>query len=87
MGSVVVAIVEETAAVALDIYIDNVRSGTEGEKEKDTYRTGEFALLHRLERFGDRVADFNAALFELLSGSPKPRVLFDARGKLKKIFV
>ena len=84
IGSVVVAIVEETAAVALDIYIDNVRNEIEGERGRDRYRTGEFALLHRLESLGDRVADFNAALFEFLSGSPKARVLFNARGELGK---
>lgn len=50
----------------------------------DTYRACEFALLHRLESLGDRVADFDPAFFEFLSGSPKPRVLFYARGELGK---
>ena len=53
----------------------------------DTYRACEFALLHRPESFGDRVADFDAAFFEFLSSSPKPRVLFYARGELVKTFV
>ena len=50
----------------------------------DTYCAREFALLHRLESLGDRVADFDAAFFEFLSSSPKPRVLFYARGELGK---
>ena len=49
-----------------------------------TYCTSEFALFHRLERFGDRIADLDAALFEFLGGSPQPGILFDARSELGK---
>ena len=83
MGSVVEAIVDETAAVALDIYIDcDKQDDGRRQWEGETYRTCDVALLHRLECLGDSVTDFDTAFFELLSGSPKPRVLFDARGEL-----
>jgi hypothetical protein len=74
MGSVVEAIVEETAAVALEICkwvvdfddksIRNLRT------QANAYRASEFALFHRLECFGDRIADFDPAFFEFLRGSP-----------------
>ena len=76
MGSVVEAIVEETAAVALDIYRMGRRKYQRLSRQKiecmgpDAYHASDLALLHRLECFGDRVADFDTALFELLRGSP-----------------
>jgi hypothetical protein len=71
MGSVVDAIVEETAAVARDICrkmptISHRR--TDG--KLDAYCASEVALLHRLECLRDRVANFDAAFFEFLSRSP-----------------
>jgi hypothetical protein len=87
MGSVVEAIVDETAAVALDIYTENITRIYNAARKwyglDTTHCTSEFALFHSPERFGDRVADFDAALFEFFSGSPQPRVLFDARGELE----
>ena len=45
---------------------------------RGAYRASNFALLHRPQCLGDRIANLDTAFFKLLSGGAQPRVFFDA---------
>lgn len=86
MGSVVWAMVLDIEDVAREIYIYIYPRYTaryaklvckrRGGGKRWTDHSHDFALFHRFECFGDRVANFDACLLELFCGRSQTRIFF-----------